>query len=270
MLRIITDSSAEFDENEAEALGIRIVPLTVIFGSEAYREGVDLKKDVFYQRLIAGEMPHTSLPSTEEFQAAFAESTEPTIVILIASELSGTVNSARLAVQEGGFSNVLVYDSRCTTCMLRLLVEEACRHREKSPQEVAAILDELRPRLRLLAYLDTLEYLYKGGRIKKSVAIVGEVLGIKPLVTIAESGAVVMAGKAHGRKKALKVLVDTLNAAKVDPDYPVYYLQTNAEEYARSVMAQTGREDAALCRINCAVGAHIGPDAAGFVYVEKK
>ena len=271
MLRIITDSSAEFSEEEAKELGIEIVPLTVVFGGDAYLEGVDMQKDEFFRRLTQDEFPHSSMPSTEQFTDAYVRTDgEETLVILIASVLSGTVNTARLAARDGGFDRVHVYDSCATTAMLRIMVETAVKHREKSAEEVIAILDALRPRLRIQACLDTLEYLYKGGRIKRSIAIVGGLLGIKPLITFTETGAVVMAGRAHGQKKALRALADILKKENIDEEYPVYFLQTDTDVPTRELMKQTGREENRIFRICCSVGAHIGPNAAGVVYVVKE
>lgn len=270
MLKIITDSSAEFSKEEAESLGIRIVPLTVVFGGNAYLEGVEMQKDEFYTRLLSGEFPHTSQPSTEQFTQAFAETEgEETLVILISSALSGTVNTAELAKRDGGFTKVHIYDSLCTTAMLRILVETAYRNREKTAEEVIAILNDLRPRIRLHAYLDTLEFLYKGGRVKKSIAIVGGLLGIKPMIEIGLNGTVVMAGKAHGQKKAIKTLYEGFLKETLDPDYPVYFLQTDTDVPVREVMRSAERESDRIFRICCAVGTHIGPNAAGVVYVVK-
>lgn len=270
MLRIITDSSAEFAEEEVTELGIEIIPLTVVFGGRGYLEGVELKKDEFYQRLLSGEFPHTSQPSTEQFSEAFARTSgDETLVILISSALSGTINAARLAKSEGNFTRVHIYDSLCTTAMMRLLVEVACANREKTATEVIAILDALRPKIRLHACLDTLEYLYKGGRIKRSVAIVGGLLGIKPLVTIAADGTVVMEGRERGQKRALKALADFYSADDIDPKFPVYFLQSDTDAPARELMRSVGRENDSIFRICCAVGTHIGPNAAGLVYVVK-
>ena len=269
MLQIITDSSAEISEAEAAALGVKIVPLVVIFGEQAYEETA-LTKEEFYTRLISGEFPHTSQPSEEAFTRAFAETNgEETLVILISSALSGTVNTARLAVRDGGFSKVHVYDSLCTTAMLRILVETAAKNREKPVEEVISILDELRPRIHLRAYVDTLEYLYKGGRLKKSVAIVGDLLGVKPIVTVSLDGAVIMAGRAHGRKRALKELAELFGREELDPAYPVYFLCSDREDPARALMQAVNRENAAIFQICCAVGTHIGPNAAGYVCVAR-
>lgn len=267
MLKIITDSSAEISQEEARALGIEVVPLTVVFGAEAFLDGVELTKEDFYKRLLSGEFPHTSQPSQEQFFEAFTRTGgEETLVLLISSALSGTTNAARLAKEEGGFTRVHIYETLCTTAMLRILVEAAVQNREKSADEVVAILDELRPRIRLCACVDTLEYLRKGGRIKRSVAFVGDLLGIKPIVGVSREGTVVMTGRAHGQKKALQALANEYLSARTDPAYPVYFLRTEPETPACELMKAVGREGRVF-RICCAVGAHIGPNAAGIVFV---
>lgn len=271
VLKIVTDSSSELTEREARLLGAELVPLTVVMGGRAYREGVDLSKREFYEALAAGEAPKTSQPAAEDFYRVFERTKgEETIVLPISSALSGTANAARLAKEEGGFENVLIYETACTTAMLRLLVEEAAKHREKSAKEVAAILDGLRPRIRLHAFVNTLEYLRRGGRIKRSVAFVGEMLGVKPTITIAADGTVALTGKPRGRRRALAELAERFRADGADERYPVRFLQTDPEDPARELMSELGRSGSELLRINCAVGAHIGPGAAGIVYVAKE
>ena len=268
MLKIITDSTSEITQEEAAALGIEVIPITIVFGENAYLEGVELSKDEFYARLLSGKFPHTAQPSPAQFTEAYERTNgEETLVLLISSALSGSTDCARIAARD--FPNVHVYETLCTTAMLRYLVEAAVANREKTMGQVIAILDELRPRLRLYACVDTLEYLYKGGRVKRSVAFVGNLLGIKPIVTVTDDGRVELIGKAHGQKRALKALAEHYNHDQVDHDYPVYFLQTNTDIPARQVMGATGNEDARVFRICCAVGTHIGPDAAGIVYVVK-
>ena len=270
MLRIITDSSSEISQEEAQKLGVEVVPLTVVFGGTAYLDGVDLTKKEFYEKLLAGEFPHTSQPSEAQFSEAFARTEgEETLVLLISSGLSGTENAARLAKEEGGFTRVHIYNTLCTTAMLRILVETAVKYRNRSAKEVIAILDELRPRIRLYACLNTLEYLKKGGRLKKSAAFVGGLLGVKPIVTIGGTGTVELSGMAHGQKKALFAVAQKFLREETDPDYPVYFLQTDNSAPPQEIMKAVGREGNVF-PICCAVGAHIGPSAAGIVYVSKK
>ncbi len=269
MLRIITDSSAEISQEEAKAMGITVIPLTIILSGVAYLEGVDLDKEEFYRRLPE-EFPQTAAPSPEWFKDAYAESNgDETIVLTIAAALSGTMRNAELAARDGNFTNVHVYDTCCTTAMLRIMVETAYKNREKSLAEVIAILDDLRPRLRIYACLDTLEFLYKGGRIKRSVAFVGGLLGIKPIITFTETGAVINIDKVHGHRKGIKWLVNRYRQDELDPNYPIYFLQTDNSAPTEELKHQFEMDDAPIYRINCAVGAHNGTNATGFVYVLK-
>lgn len=270
MLKIITDSSAEISQEEARTLDVTVVPLTVTFGAEAFRDGIDIGKEEFYRRLSGGEFPHTSQPNEQQFSEVFAQTEgKETLVLLISSALSGAMNSARLAKEEGGFTNVYLFETRCTSAMLRILVEAAVKNREKSAKEVIAILEELRPRIKLIACLNTLEYLRKGGRIKRSVAIVGDLIGIKPIIEITQEGTVGIVGKTHGSKKALSALVEAFRKAQLDVSQPVFFLQTQPDTPTREVMKAVGRENDPLVPICCAVGAHIGQGAAGIVYVVK-
>ncbi len=269
MLKIITDSSSEIEQEEADDLGVEVIPITIVFKEGAYAEGTELRKDEFYARLTAGEFPRTAQPSPELFREAFERTGgEETLVLLISSALSGTTETARFVARD--FPNVHIFDTLCTTAMLRYLVETAVKNREKSAEEVIAILGELRPRLRLRAFVDTLEYLYRGGRVKRTVAIMGDLLHIKPLIGVSSDGRIVMTGRAHGRKRAVKELADYFSAVPADPAYPVYFLQSDTDVPVREVMKLAGQEGARIFRICCAIGSHIGPNAAGVVYVAKQ
>lgn len=273
MIRIVTDSSANISQQEAAALGIEVIPLTVIFGTEAYLEGPEITADAFYERLTGGEFPHTSQPSSAQLSEAFARcGGEETIAIFISSKLSGTVEGARSVVREEGLSNVHVVDSLATTIMLRMMVMEAWRHREKSAAEVLELLAAFRRRLRLFAAIDTLEYLHKGGRLGKNAMIIGNILGIKPIVTISAEGTVDVVGKALGQRKALKVVNDFFRAEKPDPAYPILYLYSKVDDAGRKLIEQTGGDPATAEFYNlcCAVGAHIGTNAAGLAFVSSE
>ncbi|MGN0822428.1 MAG: DegV family protein, partial [Candidatus Gallimonas sp.] len=179
------------------------------------------------------------------FREAFERAAgEEAIVILISSKISGTLNAARIAKEEGGFDNVLLYDSLCTTAMQRILVEEAVRRRDRSAREAAEILDGLRPRLRLFAALDTLEYLYKGGRIKGGTALMGKLLGIKPVVELTVEGEVKNVGRAHGRKKALAEIKRLSEREKRDPAFSPYYLYCKTEAACDELTELTGERSA--------------------------
>ncbi len=272
-MRIITDSSSEISQEEARALGIEVIPITILFGGEAYMEGIDLTRDEFYRRVFSreGEFPRTAQPSPQQYIDAFERTNgEETLVMLISSALSGMTETVRHFIRDGGYTNIRVYDTRCTSAVLRYLVLEAWRHRDKPIDEVIAILDEFRPRIKLLAAIDTLEYLCKGGRIKRATAVVGEMLGIKPIVTIAPDGNVAIKERVRGLKKAIKILIDSYLKDDVDHDYPVYFLQTNTDKYSRIVMEATNNTESPIFRICCAIGTHIGTDGAGLAWVSKQ
>lgn len=268
-MRIITDSSAEFTVREAAVLGIHIVPLSIVFGDTVYAEDSEISREEFYERL-ANEYPHTAAPATEQFTRAFIETGgEETLVILISSALSGTVNAAKKAVEEGGFSRVHVYDSLSATAMLRIMVETACKHRDKTVDEVIAILDALRPKIRLSAYLDTLDCYAKGKRAKKSLAGFRRTFGLKSFIEIKADGSASLSGTARGHMRARKKIAKKFRESDVDESYPVYFLETDNADPTHKLMEELGQESGRILRVCCSVGAYIGANAAGMVYVVK-
>ena len=210
MVRIVTDSSSEISQEEAKRLNIEVLPLTIIFGNEQYRDGIDITSDEFYEKLVtSSEFPTTSQLSFDALSSLFADAKDKgdeVLVIPIASALSGSCEWAVRAAKESGYDKITVYDSKCTTFMLEILVREAVRLRDKTVGEIVSALDELRPRITLLAALDTLEYLKKGGRINKTVAAVGGMLKIKPVITVSDEGKVELIHKSIGMNAALRYL----------------------------------------------------------------
>ena len=171
MIRIITDSAADFSQSELQALSVRCVPMTVSFGEDSYTDGVDLPQEIFWQRMEAGQNPKTSQPSPDaflrEFEAA-KDAGDSVVCILISSALSGTMQSALIAAGMVEDLDIALVDSLTATAGQRLLVQEACRLRDagnESAQDIAAAVRQLVPRIRIAACLDTLSYLARGGRI---------------------------------------------------------------------------------------------------------
>ena len=149
MLRIVTDSSSEISQEEAARLGIEVLPLTIIFGSEQFRDGIDINSEQFYNKLVSSsEFPHTAQLGYDELMGVFGDAKakgDEVLVIPIASALSGSFEWAERAAAESGYDKIKVYDSKCTTFMLEILVREAVRLKERPVEEVIAALDELRP-----------------------------------------------------------------------------------------------------------------------------
>ena len=262
MIRIITDSAADFSQSELQALSVRCVPMTISFGEDSYTDGVDLPQEIFWQRMEAGQNPKTSQPSPDaflrEFEAA-KDAGDSVVCILVSSALSGTVQSALISATAGQ----------------RLLVQEACRLRDagsESAQDIADAVRQLVPRIRIAACLDTLSYLARGGRIPKAAADLGKLVNLKPLVALSPEGRVAMAGKAIGRHRAGDALIKLIQASPVDPRYPVLPLYTGGRENCIAFLRQAAQAGYA-CTIDDAIsvgptiGAHVGPGVFGLAYV---
>ena len=224
-IRIITDSGADIPQGTREDL--TILPMHVYFGEKEFLDGVNLTHQQFYELLIESEeLPKTSQIPPYEFEKAYEQAAaagEQVIVITISSRLSGTYQSACVAAEDYE-GRVFVVDSLNATLGERCLVDYALRLKDqgKEAEEIAAELVQARKRIRLLALLDTLEYLKKGGRISKSVAMVGGVLSIKPVVSIVD-GEVIMVGKARGSRNGNNLLVQEIQkAGGVDYSMPYY------------------------------------------------
>lgn len=278
MIRIITDSSANLSAEEAKEKDITVLPFPVIFGSRTYLDGKDLSTTEFYEKLATDpDHPHTSQINVAEFEELFStlDKGEETLVILLSSALSGTVDNARKAKENLGCDNVHIYDSLGATIMIKTLVYAAYENRDKSAAEVTALLDDIRSRMELYAIVDTLDYLQKGGRLKKGVATLGKIFRIKPIVTVSREGTVELCDKAIGAALALKKVAKRVAASSVDPDYPVCYLYSAENSLCRRLTdaispdnAEEALDEAVnLCPV---IGVHIGPGAAGVCFVRKK
>ncbi|MCH5164616.1 MAG: DegV family protein, partial [Clostridiales bacterium] len=199
MIKILTDSSCVIPMSEAEELGIEMIPLGITFGSEAYKDGVDITTEQFYAKLLEGtNYPHTSQPSPQELEDHFAKAKAEGVTLLflpLSSKISGTYESALRVKEMGGFDNVYVYDTLCTTIMLELLVREAAKRTHLKIDELIDYVDKLRKRAKLYAGIDTLEFLAKGGRLNTATAAIGSLLKVKPLITISSQGTIDVIGK---------------------------------------------------------------------------
>ena len=276
MLKIVTDSAANLTAEQAKEAGIEVLPYPVIFGNETLLDGVTLTVDGFYERLVTDPAhPHTSQINVSEFEEAFSrpENACPLFVILLSSALSGTADCARLAARNLGREDIYVYDSLGASIMEKMLVREAIKRRDLPAEELAAVLDDIRSRMELYAIVDTLDYLYKGGRLKKSAATLGKIFRIKPVVTVSHEGKVELCGKAVGTALAIKNVAKRIS--DVDENFPVEYLYSADDTLCRRLFNETAERiggaktefAANLCPV---IGVHIGPGAAGICFVRKK
>jgi DegV family protein with EDD domain len=191
MTRIVVDSTLDLPADTMKALGIEMVPLMVHFGDQAFRDKLDLEGEEFFDRLEkVTQLPTTSQPSPAAFIEAYSRipEDEPIVSIHIAHQLSGTIESARLAAQELPGRDIRIVDSGNTTWAAGLLALEAA-DAIKAGKDVSAVVarvEELVPRLRLLAILDTLRYVIMGGRVSRMQGAIGGLLRVKPIMLVAQ------------------------------------------------------------------------------------
>ncbi|MCI6377209.1 MAG: DegV family protein [Clostridiales bacterium] len=275
---LLIDSASDVDMREAESLGIALVPMTVLFDGESYQDGINLTHRQFFEKLIESDaLPKTSQINAYQFEERFRELTSAgheVVAITLSSKLSGTYFSAAQAAKQFG-SRVYVVDSLNACIGERLLMQYALRliHQALPAREIAAQLDAAKRRIRLIALLDTLEYLKKGGRISPTVALAGAMLHVKPVIAI-EDGEVRLIGKAIGSKKGNNLLMQLVNASGgIDFSMPYATAYSGLED---SLLQKYLNDSAALWRQNTAyvpvysigstIGAHVGPGAIAVAF----
>lgn len=281
MIRIVTDSASDMERQQLEKWNVELIPLPIRFGDEEFQDGVELTKEGFYQRLLVGEHhPKTSQPSPEILMDKIARAKEDgdaLIYIALSSALSGTYQSAVMIAENAEYPEAYVVDSKNATGGQMLLVWCAVQLRQqgKSAAEITRELEKLRERITLFACIDTLEYLYKGGRISKTVYQLGNMANIKPIIRVDEQGAVAVPAKVMGMRKGMATICKKLDQIPRDENYPLYALYTNRREVAENLAVQLGAHGQTVAQedyvqVGAAIGTHIGPAACGFVYVAKE
>ncbi len=278
-IKIITDSTSDISKEEAIKLDINVVPLKVYIDNEEYLDGETITHDEFYTKLKeAKEFPTTSQPNPEQFLKYFemAKNENDTVIaILISSKLSGTTQSAKIAKELSGYDDIYIIDSLNTITGLRLLVEYAVKLRDegKSPSDIVNTIEQAKNRIVLTAFVDTLDYLHKGGRLSKTSAIIGTILNIKPLIYL-KDGELGVFGKARGINGAINQVVDSIKERdEIDDTMPVYFGYTHIKdaclEFKKLAEDKYGLKDTKIHSIGAIVGAHVGEGAAAVVYLHK-
>lgn len=277
MIRILVDSSTDFTMEEISNKNLYHVPLTISLNGQDYLSGEDLTSDQFYELLTAGEdFPKTSQPSPQAFAEIFEKAKtdgDEIICVLLSSALSGTCQSATLAKDMVDYDGIYIVDSLTATIMTRVLVDYGLQLIEegKSAPEIVDTLESMKSKVKVAAGLDTLEYLYRGGRLNKAAATIGELANLKPVITVTEEGTVNVIGKCIGKNKALQFILKTLSGKNLNPDFPLYtvyaYGFENTEKLEQKLVAEGYTINARL-QLGSTIGAHVGPGAFGIIYVE--
>ena len=273
--RIIVDSTTDLVQEYKER--VSVVPLTVNFGEEEYIDGVTIDYKTFYEKLIESDvLPTTSQANPDTFMKEFEkvkEAGESAVVITLSSRLSGTYQSAMIAADD--FENIYVVDGGSATIGNSILVEYAIKLLDEgmSAKEIAEKLEEAKGKIVIVALLDTLEYLKKGGRISKTVAFAGTVLNIKPVVSVID-GEIGMLGKARGSKMGNNLLVQEIEkAGGVDFTKPVLLgysglsdnLLLKYIEDSKHIW-ENGLKEIRYTTIGSVIGTHAGPGAIAVAF----
>jgi DegV family protein with EDD domain len=245
-------------------LGIEVVPLTVTFGSTSYIDGVDFTPEEFLRKLTASsELPTTSQPSISTFETAFKsamDAGEDVVCITISSELSGTFNAARLAAQEMDGDHVRVIDSRGATMQIGWIVIAAARAAQAgaSLSEVEAAAHAAIPRVKMFALLQTLDYVYKGGRIGRAQHMFGSALAVKPIIGV-HDGVVEPVERVRTWKKAVARIIDLITPTPTD----ILILHTDnladATHVASALEARYPSANIGIGTVGTVVTTYVGP-----------
>jgi len=275
-IRIITDSGSDIVGWEE----VTVVPLSITYGEESFKDGVEITTEQFYHKLVVEKnIPMTSQPSPQQFADVFEEvknAGDSAVVINISSALSGTYQSAMIAKDMVEYEEIYIVDSMTATAGQRILVDEAIRLAKngETAQNIASKLDELKNHIQVYAAVDTLEYLYKGGRVSAASAGIGTLAKIKPIIEVSKEGKVEVIAKAIGRKRAAKQLVEMISATQIDTNYNAYYIysydEKNCQDF-KGLLEEEGNleKDTLLKELGPTIGTHTGPGLFGLVYVRK-
>lgn len=275
-VRVVTDSTADIPKEIVEELGIIVVPLKVNFGSEVYRDGVDISSIDFIRRLREeSTLPTTSQPSPGEFVAVYERliaKGDTVISIHLSGKLSGTVQSAQTAKTMTDSRNIYIVDAKSASLGLGLIViAAATAAREgKSVREILAIVKERIEKSLVLFVVDTLDFLEKGGRIGKANALLGTLLNIKPILTIDEEGQIVPLEKVRGKSKALERLSQIV-MEQIDTSKRYACAMVHGDDYQSIVKLKELLNPALNCHsiivneIGPVITAHTGPGLIGLI-----
>ncbi len=278
MIKILVDSSSDYTMTEIENNGFHFVPLNILLGGKHYRDGIELKPDDFYELLISsGDFPKTSQPSPQDFADIFEDAKskgDEIICILLSSALSGTCQSAHLAKDMVDYEGIYIIDSLAATVMIKFMGDYAAKLITDgfSAKEVVSKVENMRKNIKVVAALDTLEYLCKGGRLSRASATIGELANLKPIITVTDEGKVAVIGKCLGKNKALNFIVKYLEENSRNTEFPLYTLYSYGMENTEKLEERLTKEGFSYddrVQLGSTIGAHIGPGAFAILYVAK-
>ena len=278
MIRIFVDSASDYTLEDLKKQNLELFPISIIIGDDTYQDAVNLQRDDLY-RMLSDGCPHptTSQPSPQLFLDAFesaCQAGDELIYITLSSALSGTYQSACMARDMVEYDKIHIIDSLSATYNIKLLADHAAALRQQGVDAptIVAQVEALKGRTRVIAVPDTLEFLYKGGRVSRTSAAIGTLANIKPIITVTPDGKIGVPGKCIGMGKAQAYLLKYLQEHPADPAFPLYSIYSYGTDNCEKMEAKLAAAEipvAARLQIGPTIGTHIGPNALGIVYMEK-
>jgi DegV family protein with EDD domain len=272
-VHVVTDSTSDIPRDVVDELGITVVPLTITFGAESFRDGIDLTADEFYTRLQSNkQLPTTSQPPPALFQHAYQHlaSRGEVVSVHLSHKFSGTIETARSAAREVAPDRIAVVDSGLASMALGLCVIAAARKAKAggTRAECAAEAESVARRVKLLVTFETLDYLRRGGRIGRASAFVGGLLKLKPILTI-QDGEAHPVSRVRSRQKALDALFALALESEAIDDAAVLHTTSPDEAEALAARVREARPAARLTvgRFGPVLGVHGGPGMIGLAVV---
>ena len=278
MIRIITDSLCDLTMDYAKELNIDILPLTVRFGENDYKCGIDLTNEAFYDKLTNdSNNPTTAAVNPYEFEEVFQkyiDAGDEIVAIIFSKYMSATFQSASIAAENVKSDHLHLIDCENGAMGQTLLIQTAVSMRDegKSATEIADTIRNLLPKTMTYIVVDSLEYLKRGGRISKSAALIGGLMKLHPVLQVVADGAKPV-DKVKGKKSANAWLINKLQEAPADTNYKLVIGHSNAPERAEALKEQFREagitNEIFITCIGPVVGTHIGPNCLGIGYIEK-
>jgi DegV family protein with EDD domain len=279
-VRIVTDSTVDILPEQAQALGITVVPLTVFFGDEAYLDGVELDNASFYRKLAASKaLPRTSQPSPAAFQEAYTrlidEGADGILSVHLSAKLSGTYQSARTAwdtlPENVRKIPIEIVDSQNISVSMSLPIMQAAKEAKEGLglEEIKAHLLDTLARTHILAVLDTLEYLRRGGRIGGAAAFLGNMLSVKPIVSL-KDGEVVAVERPRTRSKAYERVAQLVSEMGDIEHISVAESDEEVGQQLAGVLRKTHGGDLPIFKLGAVLGTHTGPGTAAVAVIVAK
>ncbi|MCF0106870.1 MAG: DegV family protein [Holdemanella sp.] len=272
-LHIYTDSASDMTLDELEAMNVELIPLTLTVEKKSILDDKKKENSFLWKLLEQNERITTSQPSPEEFIKVFnsaKEKDEEGIYIGVSSKISGTFQCANLALQLMDYDKIALFDTQSGTIGEKLFVYKAVELRKQgaSIEKIIEELNKMVPKVKMYAVMDTLEYLAKSGRIPKSIASIGNVAKVKPIVTV-KDGTIELAKMIRSKRKGLLELQNIIKASAIDQSQKIIPIYSADVSNCLELIQSIGKNMASPQELGIIIGTHIGPNIYGFAYVEK-